>query len=195
LFETAPPAWIARNLQSVRGPLALLDLGSDSRFLGADEFPFGANMAVRTEALRGHSFDVRLGPTAGRLLRGEDTGIVQRFKDEGRLGVWVAGAKVRHFVPAHRLTRKYLRQWFRDGGVSSFRAGGLPSNCKFIAGVPRYALYGLWKGRTLSCALRPFKGRSWIMAFRQAAYFEGFLEEYRAGQVGLPGARPKTQPV
>lgn len=189
IFESAPPSWMTRNVSLLCGPFAVLQLGEITRPFSHDEFPFGANMAVRTDAHRAHPFNVRLGPTGNLLLRGEETYFIEALKGQGHKGLWVGSAKVRHFVPRRRLTIRYLWQWYRTGGISAFRAEGLPTDCAFIGGTPRYIFRGLWQGRILTLLLWPFKGRRWIRAFRQAATSEGFLYEFHNARRLRPSGR------
>lgn len=181
-YEVSPPSWVLSGLQPppgpLAGPLAVLQLGDEVRPLEADEFPFGANMAMYTETLRQNPFDGRLGPTGKQLLRGEDTRLVEMLKDQGKLGIWVGSAKVRHWVPRERMTRAYVWEWYYRAGITALGAENLPP-CRRIFGIPRWMLRN-YLGRIAGWA------RSWfsneyerIQAWRKLAYDFGRLIESR----------------
>src|SRR5438067_7149458 len=98
-FEADPPADLLRYLPSVRGAFALVDYGPETRPLAAGEAPFGANMAFRTELVRSFRFDPKLGRTGASQIGDEETALLEALNREGRFGVWVGPARVRHFIP------------------------------------------------------------------------------------------------
>jgi glycosyltransferase involved in cell wall biosynthesis len=146
-FEAPPPKWMLNGLESPLGPLAgalaLLQLGEDVRPLKGIENPYGANMALRTDVLRRNPFDVRVGPTGQQMLRGEDTRLIEKLKEQGELGIWVGPAKVRHWVPRERMTRKYIWKWYFGTGVTAIRIRGLEPGRR-VFGIPPWIIRRLF---------------------------------------------------
>lgn len=179
-YEVTPPPWIAKNIRRFEGALAIRELAPDVRILPADEFAFGANMAVWTEVARTHAFRTDLGRRGADLISAEEVEFQSRLRSAGHIGVWVGTAKVRHFVPAHRLTKDYMRRWFYAGGRSDVRMQGVAPGTPLLGDVPRYAVRGLWQARFKLPVLALFRNRAWVSAFRDAAHYRGVLDEARA---------------
>ncbi len=176
-FESKPPHWIASNLNLLQGPFAVRELGGEVRPLSENEDPFGANMGMRTLAARELGFDSRLGRRPDSLSSAEETDLFSRMKRLGHRGLWIGPAKVRHFIPTVRLNAQYLKEWFYEGGRSNVRMDGIDENWRWAGDVPAFALKALWLARLNRALLWPIKGPHWTQAFRDAAYFRGYIEE------------------
>jgi glycosyltransferase involved in cell wall biosynthesis len=181
-FAVEPPRWIRRNLDRLGGYYVTRQLGPAVRPLADGELPFGANMAFRTNVLRQFAFDPRIGHVGGELVGGDEVELVGRLRKAGHQGVWVGTARVRHYIPAERLTRQYV--WDRRRGEARLCArqenlAGL-DNCRFLFGSPRWLLPHYWRACLKSWCLSAFKGRRWLRAFLQAAFFRGLIDEARA---------------
>ena len=98
-FEVEPPKWIRDNLDLLRSPYAVKNLADLSRPLRCGETIFGANMAFRRDRIDGLTFDVKLGPSPNSEVRGEETEFISELIKRGSIGVWVATAPVKHFIP------------------------------------------------------------------------------------------------
>ncbi len=197
-FEIEPPPWLKRNFSIVEGAYAMLHLGDTIRPCDpADDGPYGANMAFRTDVLRQHLFNPRLGLIGNQSTRGDEVDVLRRLRDRGHRGVWVGTARVRHYIPAERLTTRYLWDYFRGGGRSDVRAGGFQDGAR-LWGAPRWIVRQYWKSRLQSWCLSPLKGPGWLRAFKRAAYCKGVMEEARANhnsQISMIHANEIQQPV
>jgi GT2 family glycosyltransferase len=192
-FPAQPPRWIRRNMCWLSPYYAILQHGDVVRPLAPGERVFGANMAFRTEVLRQFAFDVRLGRVEDELLSGDDIELIGRVSGAGHRGVWVGTARVRHYIPAERLTGAYLWNWWRGAGRTDVRQHGLPS-CKYLWRMPRWVIRKYVEARLMSWCLSPFKGRRWLRAFQSAAYARGVLEESRA-KLAQANGRPESPPT
>jgi glycosyltransferase involved in cell wall biosynthesis len=177
-FESKPPRWIRRHLASLKGVYVIADHSPEVRPLRQGEAVYGANMAFRSSVARQFSFNVNLGRIQGQLLGGDDTELVQRVTQSGYYGVWVPGARVKHFIPGERLTLSYVQKWYRDAGRNLVRRGSL-GPCPSLLGAPRWAVVQYNIELAKSFLLSPGKGRRWLRAFTQAARLKGLIEESR----------------
>jgi len=177
-FEAPAPAWIEANIRLLNEPYALAQHGRD-RFLLGEEAVVGANMATRTEVAKRFPFNVELGPTGVRALRGEDTELIGRMRAAGLSGLWVGSARVEHVITADRLTLEYLWHWY--GGLGSYVAqrAGIVTDLPLLFGAPRWAVKK-YAGLLLTYWLRyPFKRRAWFETLREAALMRAYLDEAR----------------
>lgn len=117
-----PPELLTDKAQDIWGPLAIVDYGDaavDYRPENTGQrLPIGANLAFARHALvtiGGWRTD--LGKVNNTLISGEDHEIFMRLRRfELYAGYYDPAVRVRHFVPAKRLTRRYFRQWFYWSG-------------------------------------------------------------------------------
>lgn len=180
LFTVAAPAWVLRNLDALEGPFAIRRLGDTVRKLGDDEAPFGANMGFRSSAIKSLTFDPQLGRIGNNLLSGEDSEMIDRLKSRGAIGVWVGTARVRHLVPASRLTLDFIRNWYEWGGRTNARIDALgQSRPAKLWGAPRWTWKRLWMARLCLLTCGRYRGRRWIWAVKEAAKARGYILETR----------------
>jgi len=102
-----------------------VDWGAAPRRLGEHERFYPANWACPAAALRDvGGFDVQLGLDAslGRRRVGETFDVMDRLTSAGMIPWYVAEARVRHFVPAFKTTRRFLGENAEAIGVYSARA-------------------------------------------------------------------------
>jgi glucosyl-dolichyl phosphate glucuronosyltransferase len=177
-FSIRPPRWIEENLDRLEGFYAIRDLGRDVRLLKEGEFVFGANMAVRTEIARRFPFDPNLGLTPKSEIRGDETEFQATLITAGYVGTWVGPAKVRHIIPATRLTRQYIRDWNRGAGRTMARIEG-PAQCARLFGYPRYGLRKYLMCLPKSVLLSIGTSKEWLVGFIERSYMEGYLSEQR----------------
>lgn len=178
-FERSPPRWIARNLDQLRGAYAIRQLGDDVRPLRPGEMPFGANMAMRRSAIRGMRFDTALGRSGEELLSGEETEFLRRLQaDSGRSGVWVADARVRHFIPAERLSASYLRRYYEGLGLSA--GSRADPEGRTVLGVPPWTWREYVERTAVYLARWPVKDEPWVEAFRRRAWLAGYIRGRRS---------------
>lgn len=124
-FEAEPPAWL-RKWWETPGPrgksvgyLSILDFG-DVDGPGDPSYVWGCNFAVRATALdQVGGFHPDGLPREKVLLRGDGESYVARaVAGAGWATRFVAGASVRHRVPASRMTAGYFERRGYDQGVS-----------------------------------------------------------------------------
>ncbi len=100
----------------VREQYSLLDLGNETftvnKVIGAG---FGVDRAKLGEEAY---FDVNLGRRSGTLLGGEETDLCRRAIQAGYSVVYCGASIVDHFVPAERLTWRWLMRRFYYAGVN-----------------------------------------------------------------------------
>jgi glycosyltransferase involved in cell wall biosynthesis len=178
-FAVEPPKWIRRNIMSLDCVYAIRRMGPVTRLFEQFELPYGVNMAMRRQAFDGVSFDTRIGPRGNTQVRGEETALIEQFKKLGYRGLWVATARLHHYIPQNRLTYKYIWSFFVGYGKTLERLEG-PRDGKFLFGAPRWAVkhYVLHSAKAL--LLSPFKGQQWLRAVRKAARAKGIIVEARA---------------
>jgi glycosyltransferase involved in cell wall biosynthesis len=178
-YESPPPLWIEENVDLLKGMLVVRDLGPMEDFFAEDDAPFGANMAFRRRIFGNMRFDARLGLVANSSIRGDETALILALRKQGRRGVWVPGAKVRHFVPAARMTRAYLWDWAYGYGrttvrVAAQQAARPPQKPSWRMCANRYR-HGLryWVRRAL-------RRRSWASSYYHLAADTGIIDELRS---------------
>lgn len=186
-FECEPPRWITRNLDRLEGVFAIRRLGPELRPLADAEQVFGANLAFRTHLLRETEFDPTLGRIGSGMLSGDETTLIARLREKGWSGVWVGPAKVKHFVPAARLTARYVREFFRGLGRTSVRAGeaGDASGSR-LWGAPRW-WYRVYLRQRWLATTSWLTGGDWVAPFLSGAVRGGMIAEFRASQKLVDG--------
>ena len=186
-FAGQPPAWLVQAFHQVEYAFAALDLGTEPRQFGGHDVPFGANMAMRAADQRRYPYDPKLGPRPESGLRGEEITLVKRMLADGATGWWVPEARVKHFIPAHRQSVRFIREWYRGWG--EYLARTLPpGRHASFAGRPLW----LWR-QVVESELR-FQVR------RRVARPEVWIEDlkhaaYSWGQFRLYGAAPRRDAV
>jgi len=178
-YESSPPKWIQPNISLLQGLLVIRDLGSSERPFCVEEQPWGANMAFRLEILRRHPFDPNLGRKGSESMLGEETVLIRHLKADGVQGIWVPSAKVRHYIPRERVSRRYLWSYNHGIGRTDVRMGESSEPVANWGGVPRWAIR-----RALECWLSfsyksLWSGTDWVLPYVEAAYLAGVIAEMR----------------
>ena len=151
------PVGLRRNA-ILLGPIyATYQFGDVVRPLKVSEFPFGANMAIRRKHLGLMRFQSELGPCGDNQVRGEETVLLENFNRAGLLGVYVGTARVRHYIPPRRMTKQYLRNWYRGYGRTMIRIEGQPAG-RYLFGCPAWAIRIYGQELLKSLLFAPFKG-------------------------------------
>lgn len=178
-YEEEPPRWIEPHSELFSGMIVARDCGDCEGPLKEGWYPFGANMAFRRAALARRKFDPALGVSGQERLLGEDLRLIDELKSEGCTGVWVPGARVRHFVPKSRMTTAYLWKYFFGLGRTEVRMDGTPVSTTFF-GTPRW-LYRRLFHRSMRYVLSTASGRlDWAKDLAEVAHTCGMLHESRA---------------
>jgi len=122
MWEGPKPAWLDET-GNLGGTIAVKDHG-DEPFIFEDRArtPLGVNMCVKRSLLdRVGGFNAGLGRRGASLLGQEQAEFFCRSRASGARGLYVPEARLSHFVPAARLTRRYFRRWWYWKGVSQAR--------------------------------------------------------------------------
>jgi glycosyltransferase involved in cell wall biosynthesis len=191
-FAVPPPAWVRRHFDLLQSPFALRDYGPEVRPLAPNEKPFGANMLIRKDVLRPGAFDPRLGRTGTASLLGEEAQLFAELERAGHQGVWVGTARVLHYIPAERLTLRYIWDYFEGYGRTLVRQGDTTPTGRSVCGVPTWAVRNYLTSLALFCLLAPVRSRRWMWAARRAATSRGIIREARAlrSRRGAPAPSP-----
>jgi glycosyltransferase involved in cell wall biosynthesis len=182
-FEVTPPAWFKRIFPKVANAYAALDHGPTGFDLTRDTYPYGANMALKRSAHLKVPYDTRIGPRPNSGIRGEEMIMARKLFDAGETGRWVPEARVRHFIPPHRQTLTYLREYFLGSGEVLGILGRDDVGERRAFGRPLW----LWKEAVLSEASyrlgRIFRSpEDWIEAFRRSNVARGQIKRYVSGR-------------
>lgn len=200
LWEAPPPAWLDVRRGDLWGTIAIQDHGDRAfDYDKARKVPLGANMAAaRTLFDRIGTFRHDLGRSSGRQVMGQEVPeLLARARASGLRGMYLPAMRVKHHVPAARLTRRYFRRWWFGKGVSR---AALESNrpvtelgidlrrTPHVLGVPRY-MYGCaardlvaWMGHVL-------RGHG-ADAFRHEMMFVYFLGYFSSRAPRAPRRAP-----
>lgn len=108
VFDGEAPSWVEPVLRAHPWCFSALDLGGETRALAAEQLPFGANMAVRTNLARTYPFSSQLGYRHGSLIPGEETAFFRAIRSSGGVGGWLPDARVQHRLPMSRATLKHV---------------------------------------------------------------------------------------
>jgi glucosyl-dolichyl phosphate glucuronosyltransferase len=141
-FEAPRPRWLSERLLQLAGITRIGDEPREAR--SSSEWPFGANVAFRAEALRATGgFAEDLGRIGGSLLSGEETALIETLRGLGWRIRLEPAAVVDHTVQAERCTARWYwrRLWW--AGVTRARSDrSVARGLKLLAAVPvRSLLY------------------------------------------------------
>jgi len=107
------PKWLKSKLH---GHLALLDHGDSVACMDKPDI-WGANFAVKSEMFIKYGlFDPNLGRIPRKLYGGEETEFLQRLLKAREKLLYYPLLIIHHIVPAHRMSKKYIRKWKFDYG-------------------------------------------------------------------------------
>lgn len=192
-WEASPPDWIERNPGVLWGPIAILDYGPEEFvFERRRRIALGVNMAMRRELIvRVGGFHTGLERKGTSLMGQGQAEFFFRTRSAGACGLYVPGMRMRHHVPAVRLTREYYRRWWYWKGVARARMQDLHPvwedgvdirRVPRFAGLPRF----LWGGAVrdardwVGAALRHDRA---VVAEREMrlAFFAGYLVDRMQG--------------
>jgi glycosyltransferase involved in cell wall biosynthesis len=179
LFATAPPKWLIRNLAVLGGVFALIDPRPDGQPIGRrDVPPVGANMALRRRAFEALRFNTFLGPVRDTRVCGEETELIHALQDAGHQGVWVGSAKLQHYTPPGRLTKKYIWDYWVGMGRTDARLN-FGKDFPLLGGAPRWAVRQYLTARLALRLFASFEGPRWAQALCRAAKMKGIITEWR----------------
>jgi glycosyltransferase involved in cell wall biosynthesis len=108
LWEIPRPEWITPIMETL---FTMLDGGDTPRWFNEDEYPWGANVIYRRDALEeAGGFCEQLGRKGQSLLSGEETLLNATLKSKGEKFYYSPQASVLHWVPKQRINPTWLVQ-------------------------------------------------------------------------------------
>jgi glycosyltransferase involved in cell wall biosynthesis len=125
--EQPPPDWIAASWEQLADVWSLRVLAPAPMPIARERLPVGANFAIRGDVQKRHRYDPRLGRRRDALVGGEETAVLRALLASGGRGWWVPDARLRHWIPAERMTESFLRRvWFGNGSERARSRRGPP---------------------------------------------------------------------
>jgi glycosyltransferase involved in cell wall biosynthesis len=183
-WETPPPRWLEDHSRgALRGVSLHFDLGADERELGNEAVNFvGANLGFRKSLLTkaGVKFRNDVGLKGGGNIRGDELWLLRQLVELGYRGVYVPSAIVNHRNPPERMTRAYVRDWFKGEGRAAVRMGDSPPSSRNWFGAPRYLWRQFFSSAIKLMMMRPFYAPTkWLPYECQMASKWGSICEFR----------------
>lgn len=115
IWEAPRPIWLSDSMLPV---LTVLDLSDKPTFL-SDQIPSGANISfAKVVLMELGGFSVALGRKGNQLLSNEEVLLMRKMKDKGFLCFYHPEIKVRHHIPASRLTERWFLDRYYWQGIS-----------------------------------------------------------------------------
>jgi len=202
MWETPPPRWLDVTRGDLWGTIAIQDHGGE-RFVYEErrKVPLGANMAARRSLFdRVGAFRADLGRSSGKTVLGQEVPEwLMRVRAAGYRGLYLPAMRVRHHVPAARLTRRYFRRWWYGKGVSRAALDRMQPVTELgvdlretphLLDVPRYMfgsavrdVYGWVRARSAGDVTEAFRREMML------AYFAGYVRARRAAGATLSRRR------
>jgi glucosyl-dolichyl phosphate glucuronosyltransferase len=106
LWEIPRPNWITPVMETL---FTMLDGGDTPRWFAENEYPWGANVIYRRDALeKAGGFCEQLGRIGQSLLSGEETLLNATLKAQGEKFYYSPQAAVSHWVPKERINPDWL---------------------------------------------------------------------------------------
>jgi glycosyltransferase involved in cell wall biosynthesis len=177
-FAVAPPRWLQSNFAVFAGAYAVRSAPPGTlRLVDETLLPFGANFGLRMDAIGDARFDTQLGRIGTRLIGGEEVQFLSGMLARGVTGVWIEAAPVKHYIPAERISERYLWDYYYAKGQSRIRmlpAAGRPAP----AGLRRK----LRKQRLKRWTSGSRNTKRWARGFKATAMIRGMLDELASPQ-------------
>jgi glycosyltransferase involved in cell wall biosynthesis len=158
IWETPPPLWITEKMQMA---LAKVNWSATARWLRADEWLVGCNMAFAWDAIdRANGFSEALGRRGANLLSNEEILLIRKIETLGRRSYYQPDASVEHFVPASRLNPEWFLRRSYWQGVSEARMDAMLTRPAYVKGVLRGWRRARVQGLRLQNVFRLVRGHS-----------------------------------
>lgn len=108
LWEIPRPNWLTSEMEEL---FTILDGGETPRWFREHEYPWGANVIYRRDALaQAGGFCEQLGRKGKHLLSGEETLLNEKLRSQGERFYFSPQASVSHWVPKERINPQWLIQ-------------------------------------------------------------------------------------
>jgi glycosyltransferase involved in cell wall biosynthesis len=136
------PAWLPADYPGVIG---WMDAGNRALQYGKDYegVMMGGNAVVRSAAGKAAGwYNLALGRVGVQVGSGcEDVDFFERLQLSGAKGYYVPELVIYHYIPPHRLTKRYYREWCFRRSVAQAELDALrPQPVRYLLGVPRYMI-------------------------------------------------------
>jgi len=179
-FVSPPPSWLDRNFEVFADAYAVRAIAAeDIPIESVDVLPYGANFALRRDALQGDRFDTDLGRNGSGMVGGEESELLRKMLARGCRGVWIADARALHRVDAGRLTLGYIWRFYHGVGLMYARTTPRYQTKSVRKLRRRYLTY-----RATDMVRRLRRDRGWAVAYMKAAIFRGLIDGHPARQTG-----------
>ncbi len=181
IYPENTPQWIKDNPAKIAGGVVVYDYGELCFPYEAKYDPFiGCNYAFKREVFDSCGlFRTDIGP--GTSAMGEDTELVERLVERGKILYYCGKAVVRHPLDLKRVTLSHIAQWHVKLGRFAARreVEKKETIAAYYLGVPRY----LWKGIIVDfCTgiISVFDRVKFLDAWRAFFRKVGMFKEYSA---------------
>ena len=175
-LEKAIPDWMKASWQDFSAIYAIREKFDNQFPLPENIIPVGANMACRMSLAKKYPYDPELGRTKDVLLGGEESVWFANAYANGHKGAWVGNALLKHYLPAHRLTKEYVAKWYAGAGMGAARRQ-TDISFRRINGYPAWAIKQLAIETCKRCLLAPFGASRWVSPFLEISRLKGYLRE------------------
>ena len=139
--ESSPSKWIQPIFRCRKVQTVILYLGPRRSFC-VEEQLLGVQHGFPRKTPTTTPFYLNLGRKGSESMLGEETVLIRHLKADGVQGIWVPSAKVRHYIPRERGSRRYLRSYNHGIGRTDVRMGESSEPVANWGGVPRWAICG-----------------------------------------------------
>lgn len=135
LWEADRPPWLGDELLAY---LSLVDYGPDRKQCRFPKYPFGANISfLRSAAMEVGGFTTSLGRGGAPTYLMDEIDLCRRLEKAGRRIFYAPRARVRHIIPAARLTRGFFLERAAVTGRATARMGYLEGNAPSSLGLAK----------------------------------------------------------
>jgi len=185
--ELERPTWLPAVADSI---LSANNGGDKVTVLDAPWRVIGANFAFRREVFdRVGAFDEALGRTASNLLGGEESDFVWRTLRQGLRVLYVPGARLKHWVPAQRVTTRYMTGVSFGNGVSQVLVKPRLSPRRYLRALLGHSALVVWHASAWPVAwLRRDRGACLMHRCRMAVGRGGLVGLWRRMRSGVGSA-------
>ncbi len=151
-----------------------------------DQFPFGANLAIRARIFGALRFDEAVGPVAARSYpQGSEYELLSRLRQRGERFVHVPDARVLHIILPHQVELEWLfgRAERVGRGAARIKRKRVPKT--FAGWVPLF--FNLWRAKWRAHRARKLDDPDRFRIAQRVHYWRGYIAESRALRGGEKG--------
>jgi len=158
-----------------------LDVAQDQPMAPPDKTAYGANMALRMDAVPDGGYDTERGMIGDTRVAGEDMVIQTRIMEAGHEGWLIGGADVAHYTDAANVNRRWFWNWHKAVGATWLARRG--SALEGRKGIPHWH----WREAAkrwlyMAYCWTPWPNVDYYDAMMRLAQYWGWLEQSRKPQ-------------